>query len=110
MLARYDATVEGAHFVLAEKAAGSLDPDRLALFDFDNRPGMERSFSDFQTPFTRSVHEASRRYAAAHDGTNPTEAGQLVSFLAQPIDLSALAETFASLPENCRGPIISAAP
>ncbi|MEO6567329.1 MAG: hypothetical protein ABIO94_01090 [Opitutaceae bacterium] len=96
MLARYDATLVGHHFLCAEKIASSVDPDRLAVFDLDTGPGPQDSFITFQTALERVVHDASRRYAAAHDGARPTEPEQIRPFLTTPVDSSVLAEMFGA--------------
>lgn len=104
MLARYDLSIEGDRFVLAEKPSAAIDPNRLAVYEFDNRPSMHRSFLEFETPLARQMHEAARRFSADHAGANPTEPAQLAPFLPPTVEAAVLAEEFARLPENARGP------
>ncbi len=100
ILARYDFQSENGRLIVAEKLAGALDLDRLALCAWEDTK-TKRGLSGFygsETAQGRSVREAVQAYAKVHDGAPATDPAQLWPFLSQSLDAATLAKLFQDLP------------
>lgn len=104
IISRYDLVQENGRIIVAERAAGAVDPDRLAVFEYDRKGFIRGRSSDFESALVRNAREANLRYAAAHGGAYATEAAQLTSFLPHPMSSSQLTESFDQLPDVYRVP------
>ncbi|HVS54436.1 MAG TPA: sigma-70 family RNA polymerase sigma factor [Opitutaceae bacterium] len=100
ILNRYDFQRENNWLVVAEKAVGAVDPDRLAVVgdEYSGAAGGFNGFSRMESTVDRAVREAAQTYVKAHGGARPASAAQLLPFLPQPVDPATLEQTFRVLP------------